>query len=87
MRCLKVSYKCSKCRNDRLKKLYNETKTFYGCGVYYDKRKGRLVRCYISKRGAKRYYKHTSNKMIRRKRAMGNNGYFKKVYDVWWNLY
>lgn len=82
-----MSYKRSKCRNDRLKKLYNETKTYYGCGVYYDKRKKRLIRYYLSKRGRKRYYKRYSNRQIRREKVVGNNGYFKKVYDLWWTLY
>jgi hypothetical protein len=82
-----MSYKRSKCRNDRLKKLYAETKNYYGLGVYYDKKKKRLIRCYISKRGRRRYYKRYSNKLVRREKVIGDYGYFKKVYDLWWNLY
>lgn len=84
-----MSYRRSKERNRRLKKLYEETKHSYGSGAWYDEEKGRYIRYYpSSSTGYTKYLRRISNRKIRRMKEMSLKGcQYKKAFDYWWTLF
>ena len=75
----------------RLQKIYDETKSFYRCGVYEDDR-GLLRRWYVysSNANTKKQFRRISNRVYRRKDheeiGLGRSD-FKKIFDLWWKVY
>lgn len=72
----------------RKKKLYSYYKNnhwhLWICGVYYDKRKDRLVQCWRDK--SSKQYKRICNRRFRRTKEIYNHGSYKKYTDFWWML-
>ena len=83
-----MSYRRSKERNKRLKRLYEQTKHSYGSGAWYDDRKDRYIRYYPTNRtGYTKYLRRLSNRRVRRMKEFALNGsQYKKIYDYWWSL-
>jgi len=74
--------------NKRLKKTYEETKNWYGPGVWYDEKTGRYYRLDFTNKWLKRQ----CSKVARRK--LKNSDYiftkksgYKKLFDYWWELF
>lgn len=75
----------------RLKKLYDETKTRYGSGAWYNEKKGRYIRYYpysVSHNiGVKKFYR----KLMRGRlndcgELLPRRSAYKKYFDLWWTL-
>lgn len=83
-----MSYK--RCVEDRarIRKLYNDVGHHYTPCVYYDERKGRIIKTYLSsgRKGRARWLKRQSNKKIRKYKGYIRKGAYKKVFDYWWEL-
>lgn len=79
------SYESKVFYNNKLKRLYKEARN-YPQPVY--KRDGRLVRIWKGnhKNNLYKCYKRIANRYVRRHDPVGHGGYFKKVYDYWWNV-
>jgi len=82
-----MSHKRKKEDNRRLKKLYDETKNWYGAGAYYNEKKNRYIKysCHNT------WLKSHCQKMIRRKLKNDfstgiSKGGYKKFFDYWWEL-
>ena len=82
-----MSYRRSQQENQRIKKLYAQTKHKYGRGVYYDKDKERYVRYYISKRGRGKWLRRQSNKKARKSTRLPNFCAYRRLFDYWWELF
>ena len=83
-----MGYRRSNERNRRLKKLYDETKNWYGAGAYYDEDKKRYIRyspCRNS--GYAKYLRKVANRKVRRSKDCLKHGSYRKVYDYWWELF
>ena len=84
----------SRCQQDKKKlvNLYNKSFRNIG-GVWYDDSADRYIRFYISKKGRKGYtsfIKKHARKQVRRKNyncPSREKGYFKRAYDLWWELW
>ena len=83
-----MGYKQSKERNQRLKKLYEETKHSYVKGVYYDKHKKRLIRYSLRNKSTyARFLRKCANRTVRRnKDELMNHSTYRKQFDYWWEL-
>lgn len=82
-----MSHKRKREDNRRLKKLYEDTKSSYGAGAYYDDRKKRYVRVYVRRSHTKKDYKRYSNKRLRQNRSVALRGNkYRRVFDYWWEL-
>lgn len=85
-----MSYDRQKEDKRRLIKLYQKTKSRFGSGVYFDEDKKRYIRYYICP-SYRPYLKKVSNKKVRKflknEEKFYPKGYYKKIYDYWWNLY
>lgn len=72
----------------RKKKIYrcykNNRWYFLAGGVYYDKKKGRLVRVWRDK--TSKQYKRICNRRFRRTKEIYNHGSYKKYTEFWWML-
>ena len=83
-----MGHKRSVERNKRLKKVYSETKTFCGSGVWFDERKGRYVKISASRKSKRpKYLRNRSNRKIRHYKGALNNSDYKRLFDYWWELY
>lgn len=82
-----MSYRRSKERNIRLKKLYDETKHSYGAGAWYDSDKQRYIKYSCGGIKFKRYLKKLSSKKARRYKGEMQNCDYKRTFDYWWELY
>lgn len=80
-----MSYKRKIGDNHRLRKTYRATRNSCLVGVYYDKRKGRLIRFYQS-RNAK-YLRRCGSKKVPKSKMVLQHGMYRKVYDYWWKLW
>ena len=86
-----MSYKSSRERKRRLKKIYSETKYKYGPGVYFNERKNRLCKIDFSGDG-KRFLKKQNSKTTRRKHKRSFEPckkckLYKKDFDYMWELF
>lgn len=74
-------------RNDierhKIKKLLDDTKHRYGAGAYYDEAKGRIIQYWFNKK----YLKKVAAKTARKVKAISNGSLYKRVYDLWWELF
>lgn len=83
-----MSYQRSKEEKRRLRRLYEETRTWYGGGCYIDSETGRYVRYSLSKRsGYPSYLKRRFNKKVRRARLMLQRGKFRRHWNLKNELY
>ena len=81
-----MGYKQAKERNRRLEKRYKKHGNCYGSGVWYNEDEDRYIEYHAPRRA--KYIRNRSNRKIRRSRTFeGNHGTFKKVYDVWWEIW
>ena len=69
----------------KLKHVYNQTKSFYGVGVYYDEDKKRYMRWYAPRIG--KFYRRISNKKVRHAKYLINGNSYRKYFDYWWELH
>ena len=71
-----MGYRRSKERNRRLKKLYDETKNWYGAGAYYDEDKKRYIRYSPCKNsGYTKYLRKVANRKVRRSKDCLKHGH------------
>ena len=82
-----MSYRRSRERNRRLKKLYNETKYSYGAGAWYDEDKGRYIKYSCGGKNYKKYLKKLCSKKARKYKGDMQNCDYKKTFDYWWELF
>lgn len=82
-----MSYRRSRERNRRLKKLYEETKHSYGAGAWYDEDKNRFIKYSCGGKKYKKYLKKLSSKKARRYKGDMQNCEYKKTFDYWWELF
>lgn len=87
-----MSWLAKKVEKQRMKKLYDETKTWYGCGCYHnDKRGGVLTRAYpysTNHANMKKWWRRHSNRKFRRNETdILNGALHKRGFDLWWTLY
>lgn len=69
----------------RLQKTYRATRNSCLVGVYYDRRKGRLMRFYQSRMA--KYLRRCGNKRVRNAEITLQHGGYRKIYDYWWELW
>ena len=81
-----MSYRRSRERNRRLKKLYEETKYSYGAGAWYDERKKRYIKYSVGSKEIKKYLKKLSSRKARRYKGEMQNCDYKRTFDYWWEL-
>ena len=83
-----MGYKQSRERNRRIKKLYEQTRTSYARGAYYDKKKKRIIRYHMRQNSnVPRFYRKQANRAVRREKGdILNHGGYRKQYDYWWEL-
>ena len=81
-----MSYHRKREENRRLKKLYDETKSGYVAGAWYDENKKRFIRYSCNNK----WHKEHCRRMIRRKLKRTFRNYsgctYKKMYDYWWEV-
>lgn len=84
-----MSYRRSRERNRRLRKLYRKTRFSYGRGAWFDNDKNRIIRYYPStSTGYTKYLRRLANRRVRRTKDLPRKGnYYKKLYDYWWELF
>lgn len=82
-----MGYRRSQQDKHKLKKLYEETRTKYGSGVYYNEDKGRLIFYSARGSGCPKELRRRSNKKLRRSKDTLNHGLYRRIYDYWWELY
>jgi hypothetical protein len=86
-----MSWQRSRETKRRNKRLYDQTKTFYGKGCYYDEERGRYIHYQMSKKGRGNHVgwvKHQCNKKIRRyKGSLGSKGTYRKIAEFWWEVF
>lgn len=84
-----MSYQRKKEDKKRLKELYKKTKNNYCSGAYFDTKKKRIIRYWIS--GDTKFWKKHSNKKIRRKfkdvEKFQQKCLYKKIFDYWWTIF
>lgn len=81
-----MGYKQAKERNRRLEKRYKKYGTRMSSGVWYNEDAERYIEYHAPRRA--KYFRNRSNRKIRRLQTFeGNHGTFKKVYDVWWEVW
>lgn len=67
------------------KKLYRISQYSGYPGPWYSEAKGRVLNCGRGRRS--KYLKRQSNRRLRRQKYFhGTDGYYKKVFDYWWEL-
>lgn len=83
-----MAYKQARNRRKKLIKTYNETRTRYGGGVWFDDDKNRYVKCNASNTpGYTKLLKRISNKKVRKISDLGNYSAYRKSYDYKWEIY
>ena len=83
-----MAYKQSQQRNQRLRKLYNETCHCYGSGAYYDEERKCYFRYYChnknyKKQGSRKYKRWRSQSET----ALSKSNFHKRIYDYWWQIF
>ena len=86
-----MSWQRSRETKRRYKNLYKETKYKYACGCWYDEDKGRLVKTQISNKGRTGHVAWTKNRCNRKVRryqgSLGSKGTYRKIAELWWELF
>lgn len=87
-RSIKMSYRRSQQEKKKLKKLYEETKTSYGSGAYFDKDKKRYIRYTSCSAPVRKQYKRQNVRNFRRNKVKvpARGCKYKRFYDFWWNI-
>lgn len=73
-----MSYKRKSDEKKRLKKLWDETKSGYLAGAYFDEERNRYIRYYKSENKFYRDWKKQFHKKLRHSETVSN-----KEYDIW----
>lgn len=81
-----MSYRRSRERNKRLKKLAEETKNSCYAGAYYCARKGRLVKYSAYSPWCKKRSRHMTRRKLKQDLDAANGCSYKKYHDYWWEL-
>ena len=82
-----MSYKRSRERRRRLKKLCEESYSFVS-GAWYDEKKKTYRKMESSKESArKKYLRKVSNRKVRRSKDVPNGNKYRRFFDYWWELY
>ena len=72
----------------RLGNLYNETKSQYGNGAYFDEDKQRFIRYYpYGRPGYTKFLKRKTNKRVRKDNNLPRYSGYKRCYEYWWTLF
>lgn len=82
-----MSYRRSRERNRRLKKLYDETKYSCYAGAWYNERKKRYIKYSAGSKEIKKYLKKLSSRKARRYKGEMQNCDYKRTFDYWWELF
>jgi hypothetical protein len=81
-----MSWQRSRETKRRYKKLHDDTIHCYGSGVWYDKEKGRYIRCYQPRRA--KFVKRKCNRAVRRyKGSLSTKGSYRKISEYWWDIW
>ena len=72
----------------RNKKLLDGPGERYRCGVWYDEEAGRYKRYYLQCKQVKKMCHRATRRKLDTKHGeiCGNRGFFKRVYDYWWEI-
>lgn len=82
-----MAYARSREDRRRLRKLYNETRSSYAAGVWYNESKHRYERFYACRApGYTKWLRRQSNKRLRRSSYIFKGKQYKKLFDYWWEL-
>ncbi len=81
-----MGYHRSREEKRRLRKLYEQTKNWYGSGAYYSTRKKRIVR-YMIRPFKGKYWRRVSNRRVRKYEGVLNGGEYRKVFDYNYTMY
>ena len=83
-----MSYRRSRARRKRLRKLHNETRHHYGSGAWYDDRRKCFKKYSVSDSftGMKEL-KRLTNKRARKMDDLPNGSAYKKGFDLWWEVF
>ena len=85
---IKLAYKQAQNRKKHLRKTYNQTKTKYCSGVWYDEERGYYYKYYASNTpGYTKRLRKISNKRVRRLQDPGHHSSYKRAYDYKWILF
>ena len=71
----------------RMKKIYRQTRYSIAGGVYFSEKKGRYVRYYKSDYRHADYFRCLTNRTVRRTKDVASGGYYRRLFDYWWNLF
>lgn len=85
----KMASKRAQERNRRLKALYSKTRTKYYGGVFYDRRKNRLIKYNVSNTTARKFRSKVVRNKIKKSNMeslSGAKSWYKKLYDYKWEL-
>ncbi len=82
-----MSFQRSKSEKKRLQKIYKATRGRHGAGVWFDERKGRLIKYSEGSIYSKRSLKRQCSKAARQYPGVLNNGKYKRTFDYFWELY
>ena len=82
-----MSHKAARERNRRLKKLNKETEHSYGAGAWFNEKKGRYIRYSCHNKALKKQCRRaTRRRMKNMKDTAPRGGFYKRVFDYWWEL-
>lgn len=82
-----MSYHRSLRDKEKLIKLVKETGCSYLSPVWYNEEKGRYIKLDVPRKERKKFLKKLSNRIVRRSKDNLKNSQYKKIYDLWWELY
>jgi hypothetical protein len=82
-----MSYKAARERNRRLKKLGKKTENSYGAGAWYNEKKGRYIKYSCHRKSLKEQCRRTTRRRMKNMDDLiARGGYYKKIFDYWWEL-
>ena len=81
-----MSYKRKLEDNRRLHRLYEQTFYHYGRGVYYDNKKHRLIK-WDNPQNKKKFIKRYANHKVRKYLNTPNHNGYRKIFDIWWQIW
>ena len=81
-----MSYHRKQQDKHKLKHLYNETWHSYGAGAYYDERKNRYIKYSCHNKWTRTHCRRMTRRRLKNVDYSCPNGYYKKMYDYWWEI-
>ncbi len=82
-----MSYRRSLKDKEKLFKLVKGTGCSYLSPVWHNEEKGRYIKLDAPRKERKKFLKKLSNRIVRRSKDNLKNSQYKKIYDLWWELY